>query len=237
MPLRPLTDLGPADWLSAADAGGFDVISLGAPGFEAYVRLLHALDPDLSGDQATLNVEGELGEAQLIALCEVLARHTTTPDDAYFALWDGYGSLHGGTWVLIAGAEDDGPTAPASESELRAAAEAALRSEGKAGSGQLPPAFPPEVMKGPRLGLSHGRSYLLFEGPLAEAGHWGGHPAHGWINSPNLFWPADRAWCAATEIDLPWTGIGGSQALIDELHADDRFDVVHADPHRDQPYR
>ncbi|KAA1422431.1 hypothetical protein FE697_014895 [Mumia zhuanghuii] len=187
MTLRPLTDLGPADWLAAADSAGFDVVSLGAPGFDAYVRLLHPLDPDDDEEQAALNVEGDLGEALLASLCEVLARHTTTPDHAYFCRWDEE-QLDSGRRLLIGGRES-------------------------------------------------ARAYLVFEGPLAEAGHWGGHPVHGWINSPNLLWPADRAWCFATEIDLPWTGIGGPQALIDELHTDDRFDVVHCDPRTDQPYR
>lgn len=214
MTLRPLSDLGPADWLSAADAQGFDVISLGAPGFDAYARLLHPLDTEEDQEQATLSAEGDLGESLLLALCEVLARHTTTPDQAYFGLWDGWGALGGGTWVSLA-----------------------VGTPGRTRRGKLPPAFPAEVMRGPRLELALGRSFLLFEGPLAEAGDWEGHLVHGWINSPNLFWPADRAWCAATEIDLPWTGIGGSHALIDELHADDRFDVVHADPEGDQPYR
>ncbi|WP_370615933.1 hypothetical protein [Mumia sp. Pv 4-285] len=209
MALRPLTDLGPADWLITADAAGFDVICLGAPGFDTYVRLLHPLDEDLSGENATLNAEGDLDEVQMVALCEVLARHTSTPDDAYHGLWDGFGQLRGGVFVSLTTGE----------------------------SGQLPQAFPAEVMAYPRVALRKGRSYLLFRGPLADAGHWGGNSVHGWINSPNLLWPADRAWCVATEIDYPWTGIGGPQSLIDELHSDDRFDVVHADPYGTQPYR
>jgi hypothetical protein len=32
--------------------------------------------------------------------------------------------------------------------------------------------------------------------------------------SPNLWWPADRSWCIASEIDLPWTYVGGSEELI-----------------------
>ena len=45
------------------------------------------------------------------------------------------------------------------------------------------------------------REYVLFVGPLA------GLPslmeAQGG-RSPNLWWPEDRAWCVATEIDLAW---------------------------------
>ena len=32
--------------------------------------------------------------------------------------------------------------------------------------------------------------------------------------SPTLWWPSDRAWCAATEIDFIETIIGGSAACI-----------------------
>ena len=35
--------------------------------------------------------------------------------------------------------------------------------------------------------------------------------------SPNLFWPDDRQWCVATEIDFDSTLVAGSDALIDEL--------------------
>ena len=38
-------------------------------------------------------------------------------------------------------------------------------------------------------------------------------------HSPNLWWPDDRAWCVATEIDLAWTYVGGSAALIDDVLA------------------
>ena len=35
--------------------------------------------------------------------------------------------------------------------------------------------------------------------------------------TPNLWWPNDRAWCVATEIDFSWTYVGGPPALIREL--------------------
>jgi hypothetical protein len=33
----------------------------------------------------------------------------------------------------------------------------------------------------------------------------------------NLWWPADRAWCVVTDIDLVSTYVGGSSACIGEL--------------------
>ena len=32
--------------------------------------------------------------------------------------------------------------------------------------------------------------------------------------SPNIWWPDDRAWCVATEIDLQSTYVGGPVACI-----------------------
>jgi hypothetical protein len=37
--------------------------------------------------------DGRLLPATLAALCEVLAAHTTTPDECYFGVWEGYGRV------------------------------------------------------------------------------------------------------------------------------------------------
>ncbi|MGW4330147.1 hypothetical protein ACWEKR_30185 [Nocardia sp. NPDC004573] len=82
---------------------------------------------------------------------------------------------------------------------------------------------------------------MPFRGPLSEAGQWGAAdllPARPrTINSPNRSWPADRAWLAATEIDLPWTGIAGSAALIEALPAGTVLDVEAVQPSSDLSYR
>ena len=47
---------------------------------------------------------------------------------------------------------------------------------------------------------------------------WGhGWPAAG--TSVSLFWPADRSWCVATEIDYDSTLVGGSGRLVSDLLA------------------
>jgi hypothetical protein len=87
---------------------------------------------------------------------------------------------------------------------------------------------------GPRVELP-GRNYVLFVGPLgalpclmdAQDDH-----------SPNLWWPDDRAWCVATEIDLAWTYVGGSAALISDVLANPRLEAQPASPkenHHRQP--
>ena len=78
------------------------------------------------------------------------------------------------------------------------------------------------------------RAYYLFRGPLeaVPALAVAGPPWH----APNLWWPDDRAWCVATDIDLDSTYVGGSSECIDALlgdpaleafpsHVEDRVDV------------
>jgi hypothetical protein len=45
---------------------------------------------------------------------------------------------------------------------------------------------------------------------------------------PSIWWPDDRAWCVATEIDFRWTYVAGSRELVDALVADERFEALHA---------
>jgi len=54
------------------------------------------------------------------------------------------------------------------------------------------------------------RDYHLFAGALDDSGGWKGDP-------PHLMWPADQAWFVAKDVDPDWIGVGGTQALVDEL--------------------
>lgn len=56
---------------------------------------------------------------------------------------------------------------------------------------------------GPRLVLP-GRGHLLFHGRVADAGK--AFQGHG----PSIWWPADRAWLVATDVDLMATYLGSS---------------------------
>jgi hypothetical protein len=44
--------------------------------------------------------------------------------------------------------------------------------------------------------------------------------------SANLWWPDDRAWCVATEIDFNTTYVGGSTAGVEDLLGDARFEAM-----------
>jgi hypothetical protein len=85
-------------------------------------------------------------------------------------------------------------------------------------------AIPDAVRGGPLVELPN-REYLLYEGPVepitatASLGHG---------QTANLAWPADHAWCLASEIDLAWTYVGGSEPLVERLLADERVECLPA---------
>lgn len=44
--------------------------------------------------------------------------------------------------------------------------------------------------------------------------------------SPNLWWPDDKAWCVATEIDFNWTYVGGSHACVQQILNDSGLEAL-----------
>ena len=60
------------------------------------------------------------------------------------------------------------------------------------------------------------RRMLLLAGVIRAVGISSLSVAPGW-QSPNLWWPDDRAWCVSTEIDLMSTYVGGSRACIQAI--------------------
>ena len=72
-----------------------------------------------------------------------------------------------------------------------------------------------------------GRAFWLLRGPIdLAAANTAPEPAE---QSVGIWWPADRAWCVVTDIDLMSTYVGGSTACIAELLAAPELEVVPAD--------
>lgn len=234
--------VGEADWIAGrlAPAEQRLVASVVPQGFAAYARLLHPahyvmakgartvrwreiaewsgvpLHPDSQFHSIALPQQpprrpapwnsqgperGSLDAADAEALVELLAGHTATPSACLFCLWDGWG------WDT--------------------AMYAALPGEALPGETQIPlqDPVPPEVRYGPRVRLP-GRDYLLYTGPIGAALAFTGPTGQ----TPNLWWPADRAWCVASEVDLCWSYVGGSVQLIEELLADPALEALPAVP-------
>ena len=212
MALRWLEPGGEADWIvSRLHPFAADVGSVLPDCFEAYARIFHPVigadgvtrrwadvaeanariaHPEMQlhmierpvGTPAPAGYEcgdgydsGSLRAPARAVLVERLRAATTTPDECWFCVWEGFGGL------------DD---------------------EGVAGRVRVP-----------------GRGYLLASGPIDRALE-SFHPS--FDQSPTLWWPDDRAWVVATEIDHAWTYVGADRAAIDGLLSDPRIEALEA---------
>jgi hypothetical protein len=136
-------------------------------------------------------------------LCGLLGRSTTDAGRCFFALWDGWSWVHGGSVIGRIELVHPGLARTGSRTES---------------AGGPPSAFSAAELSRPRLVLP-GREYMLLSGPLSAAGKIGDPGGLGGFEprSPNLFWPADHAWCVASEIDFDSTLVGGTTELISAI--------------------
>ena len=67
------------------------------------------------------------------------------------------------------------------------------------------------------------RNMALLRGPLHAAGT--AFTGIEWPHGASLWWPDDRSWCVATDIDLMSTYIGGSARCIEAVLGDDRLET------------
>jgi hypothetical protein len=211
----PAAGVDHARWVVDALVGGRGVAAVVPGGFEACARILHPL-PDgerwrdvapsflAAGDEPyeypyaepLFAVEGDLGPAAVDALATVLAP-STGGGRGHFGLWDGWGWLHPGAAVVLSSARDE-----AQQRHDRAMLPVHTF------AGTCPVADD----------IGGGRSMLLLDGPLESVGSIGYDPfGDGSFTrrSPQWWWPPDRTWFVATEIDFPWTYLAGPEPLVD----------------------
>jgi hypothetical protein len=247
--LEPADDVSAADWLKEAlrpwptpsTDVPLTVASFVPDSHEAFARILHPLCHGIGGGgrwselAATRGVEigaetsfseasglssraneelwqryqpsdGSLPARPMAAVGAALAPHTRTPDDCVFCFWDGWG-----VWV-----SDNGETYYGHlTDEENEALNAPVRARWERELAALEPL--------PRLKLPN-REHYLFTGPLGRTAR----PfAFGmWEQSPSMWWPADRAWFVATEVDGFSTYAGGSQAAIAAVLASPELEAV-----------
>ncbi|MEP7193771.1 MAG: hypothetical protein ABI903_12995 [Actinomycetota bacterium] len=177
--------------------------------------------------------QGHIAPEVFGALTRVLAQHTTTPARCVFCLWEGYGWLHADTLTMhplwsAPSAPNPGKHAAAPTSANLPTPSGAQQPGPVSNSGSKHPYLDRD---GPRVRLP-GRDYLLLTGPLDAAISLGWWPDPTWFQaqSPNLFWPADRTWCVATEIDFDSTLVAGTRTLIDALLNEPTLDAWPLDP-------
>jgi hypothetical protein len=162
--------------------------------------------------------EGSLAPGQLRVLCEVLARHTDTPDKCWLAVWEGYGNLPV-AWKRTAPRVHQPDRAYfLFERPLSKVQEFSIQIE-EAGWDQDP------------LPSSMGYLVRLGPEPVQQDQTARGEPAEpDWIQSPNQWWPQDRAWCVVSEIDFDSTLVAGSDYLVAELTARPDLEAFRIEP-------
>jgi hypothetical protein len=74
------------------------------------------------------------------------------------------------------------------------------------------------------------RDYVLLAGPI-EAGAASFEPPP-FEQSANLWWPEDRAWCVATEIDYAWTYVAGTEGCVQDIVAHPDLEAITTRPDR-----
>lgn len=173
-------------------------------GFDRCV-VVQPLPPDGPGDDAFI--------AQLAG---VLEPHTATPDRAWCAVWEGYGWASTSTMYAVA---RGGPLARLQAARMRRRLRAADDDRNDA------------VRRGltdlPTFELPH-RRYHLLRCPLAAAGRLESPDGFG-HHAPDLLWPDDRSWFVASDTDLDWFYVAGTDELTRDVAAafPDGTEAVH----------
>jgi hypothetical protein len=209
--LELATDVEPADWVvSGVRDFRYDVGSLLPAGFAAYARVFHP---------ALLREDGLAEEVRWsrVAAANGFRAHAGME---WVAITGGWRYLRGDTQP---GLWDEPPrqgSLPVRQAGLLAARLAAFTGaldrcwfavwEGFGGLA-LPRAAVPRVRM-PQ------RDMLLLSGPLSAVTTSLSEPP--WDQLASLWWPADRAWCVATDVDLMTTYVAGSRECVDALLAD-----------------
>jgi hypothetical protein len=189
----------PVSWKEIAEANGRVMHA------EAQFEAISGVDPWKERQPGLWDhapEEGELPSELGAPLVDVLRKHTSTPDRCWFCVWEGWGGL------------------------------------------RIPSTHHLRVRLPHRdYLLVHGRITAIFgsfeklygPGPDAARGiatREGATPTINWDeisfgdDGASLWWPDDRAWCVATEIDFMWTYVGGSTALVEEILARPEFEAL-----------
>ena len=152
----------------------------------------------------------------LLPLVSTLRHFTRKPRRCFFAVWDGWGQLHSGSMasLRLRGEPKDVPT-PVERfvSEREDEARSYPRFEFEPGTG---------------------RPYFLGTGPLKVVTEISGGSV---LDRPGvpvaMWWPTDRSWFVASEIDFDSTLVGGSPELRDALVGHEQLEALEVPPEGD----
>jgi hypothetical protein len=197
--LRPAAATAPANWIGPALRGSIGTVGALVPDSYSSILRIHA-PPPIPGDW--WSTYRELYER----VAEIGAGHTSRVDRAWYAVWEGHGFDTAATRVAWWNPASDDAEGRAREAERARLRDADRRRNAAISAG---------LRQVPRFDLPD-RTYYLMEGPVgAVAGLR--DPASGRWRNPDLFWPDDRRWFVATDVDFWSLYVGGDTELIADL--------------------
>jgi hypothetical protein len=199
---------GTVRWSELAERNG---VTLGpATSF----REVSGLEPDAPGWDAAYPNEGTLEREQVEAIADLLAPFTKTHDRCWLAAWDGWGSWGpGSSTTLFVGTDEVGRRGR-------------IRRRTRRSVDRMTKETWRRLDAIPRVTAEH-RAYFLFTARLRDIGSF---EVGGWHQAPSIWWPDDRAWCVATEVDGYSTYVGGSAECVEALIASERIEAIAVTP-------
>ena len=198
--VRPADSVEPADWLDdeLRDPSGV-VADLVPDRYDAIVRV-HPPEP--------CEEWWPLYRDVFVAVAGVGERHTTSPERAWIAVWDGHGF---DTFSTHRAYRD--PPADDDERRQRDAVRDRLRVEDARRKNEVRAA----LGRFPRFDRPI-RTYYLSTGPVGAVGGFEYPGTDGWRN-PDLWWPDDRSWFVATDVDMWSLFVAGTTEFVTDVAA------------------
>jgi len=201
--LRTAPDATPAEWVVQGMRGfAASVLSVVPDGFEMYARIFHPAWREENGQDIAVRWHDVAARNGRVAHRGMQWQHLVGAYDGHTVrqpgLWDGdpmEGDLPDGIAAVLAAVLGEHTATP-----------------DRCWFGFWEGWGCEEIQEipAPMFEIPH-RRMLLWTGPVtAIATSLGGQSA-------NLWWPGDRAWCVATEIDFMSTYVGGARACIEAL--------------------
>ena len=140
-------------------------------------------------------------------LVPVLARHTSTPDHCWFAIWEGYGF---DTFMILLASmpRDDEERRDVERERQRLREDDAQRNR----------SIRTALSRLPSFDLPNRRYYLVY-GAVTAASEIE-RPDGKFPQPPDLWWPEDRRWFVGGDTDLEWCYIAGSVRLAAAVAAE-----------------
>ncbi len=192
--------VAPAEWIEGACGGVSWTVGALVPNQYPLVLRVYAPEP---GGEDWWSAYRRLFEM----IASIGKRHTSSPDRAWFAVWEGHGFANGSRRV----AWSDPPVDDA-DRQAREQVRAQLRDADELRNAQIRAS----LRQVPRFDLPN-RTYHLLSGPVSAATQLGNPGSTTPWRNPDLFWPDDRRWFVATDVDFWSLYIGGDHDFITEL--------------------